>query len=283
MPADTKLLKRDVDKKPSPQYFDPVLDEYGYLYGSNGASRHILYGADGNPISTTGNKLAVRATEIETLLSTIAGKDFATQTTLAAILAKIIAAPATEAKQTAMAALIGEVQAAPTANTLLARLKSLEDKIDKITSGETPATTQLSGRITQEVIAEALRTSSVIVDVPVPQNVRGAIVSMRMSAATGTFGAGQGCCLKTQAGAGDGRLYFTASLESDVNTTAFMRQTHFWFPGAAKGDANNSSVASTFKYAGLSPQPILRVTMEISGTFADGEGVTAVCKVTFIV
>ena len=85
MPANTKQLKCDVDKKPSPQYFDPALDEYGYLYGSNGASRHILYGADGNPISTTGNKLAVRATEMET--------------TLTQILAKIIATPATEAKQ----------------------------------------------------------------------------------------------------------------------------------------------------------------------------------------
>jgi len=58
--------------------------------------------------------------------------DPATQTTLAAILAKIIAAPATEAKQTALNALIGEVQAAPTANTLLARLKNLETKVDAI-------------------------------------------------------------------------------------------------------------------------------------------------------
>lgn len=71
--------------------------------------------------------------------------DPATQTTLAQILAKIIAEPATEAKQTALNALIGEVQAAPTANTLLARLKSLEDKIDKITAGTTPANVQLSG------------------------------------------------------------------------------------------------------------------------------------------
>jgi len=58
--------------------------------------------------------------------------DPATQTTLAAILEKIIAAPATEAKQTALNALIGEVQAAPTANTLLARLKNLETKVDAI-------------------------------------------------------------------------------------------------------------------------------------------------------
>lgn len=113
-------------------------------------------------------------------------KDFATQATLAQILAKIIANPATDTNQEAiktalatlltqsgfdakaditlsalrdalagagvdaktlndLATLIGEVQAAPSANTLLARLKSLEDKIDAITSGTTPAVTQLSG------------------------------------------------------------------------------------------------------------------------------------------
>jgi len=178
MPGNTKQLKKDVDQKPAPQYFDPVLDEYGYLYGSNGAARHVIYGADGEPISTTGNKLAVRATEMETILTQI--------------LAKIIATPATEAKQdsvitalgtlltktgfdakadlalsalrdalrgtgnktltdlataqAALAAAIGEAAAAPTANTILARLKSLEDKIDAITSGATPATAQLTGR-----------------------------------------------------------------------------------------------------------------------------------------
>ena len=177
MPANTKMIKLDVDKKPSPQYFDPVLDEYQYLYGVNGAARHVIYSADGNPISTTGNKLAVRATEMET--------------TLTQILAKIIATPATEAKQdsvitalgtlltktgfdakadlalsalrdalrgtgnktltdlataqAALAAAIGEAAAAPTANTILARLKSLEDKIDAITDGTSPAVTQLSG------------------------------------------------------------------------------------------------------------------------------------------
>ena len=115
-------------------------------------------------------------------------KDFATQATLAQILAKIIENPATDTNQEAiktvlatlltqsgfdakaditlsalrdaltgagvdaktlndLATLIGEVQAVPTANTLLARLKSLEDKIDAITSGTTPAVTQLSGSI----------------------------------------------------------------------------------------------------------------------------------------
>ncbi|HHV25556.1 MAG TPA: hypothetical protein GXX65_14050, partial [Methanosarcina sp.] len=145
MAYNTKPIKNDVDGKPIPQYYNPVTDLYEALQGSNGAANHTLYGVDGEPITTTGNKLAVRATEVETLLGTIEGKDFATQTTLAQILAKLISAPATEAKQTALNTLIGEVQAAPTANTLLARLKSLEDKIDAITSGTTPAVTQLSG------------------------------------------------------------------------------------------------------------------------------------------
>ena len=47
--------------------------------------------------------------------------------------------------QAALAAVIGEAAAAPTANTILARLKSLEDKIDAITTGTTPAVTQLTG------------------------------------------------------------------------------------------------------------------------------------------
>ena len=61
-----------------------------------------------------------------TSLSTIAGKDFATQTTLAAILAKIIAAPATEAKQdtgnTALASILAKLSADPATQTTLAAI-----------------------------------------------------------------------------------------------------------------------------------------------------------------
>ena len=184
MPYNTKTVKRDGSGiTPVPQHFNPIADDYEPIYGRNNAMRVELYGPDGNPISTGSGKLAVRASELETLLNAISSKDFATQTTLAAILnkiisapateakqdtlighvdgvesalasilAKLIAAPATEAKQTALAELIGEAQASPTANTLLARLKSLEDKIaaidsvlDAIVDGSTPAVTQLSG------------------------------------------------------------------------------------------------------------------------------------------
>lgn len=159
MPGNTKQLKKDVDQKPAPQYFDPVLDEYGYLYGSNGATRHIIYGANGEPISTTGNKLAVRATEMETTLGTLltkTGFDAKVDLALSALRDalrgtgnKSLTDLATT--QAALAAVIGEAAAAPTANTILARLKSLEDKIDAITTGTTPAVTQLTGSILDKV------------------------------------------------------------------------------------------------------------------------------------
>lgn len=51
-----------------PRVFSPYADDYQVLYGDNNAARHVIYGADGNPITTTGNKLAVRVSEIEDLI-----------------------------------------------------------------------------------------------------------------------------------------------------------------------------------------------------------------------
>lgn len=116
---------------PSSQYFKKLVGEK-YLWTPVSAD---------DPMPTSDATSQAKLAEILAKISA----DPATQTTLKAILDKIIAAPATEAKQTALNALIGEAQAAPTANTMLARLKSLEDKIDAITSGTTPAVTQLSG------------------------------------------------------------------------------------------------------------------------------------------
>jgi hypothetical protein len=69
MAGNTKAIVKDVDSKPAPQYFNPTLDQYEYLYGRNGANRVELYGPDGTPISTTSGKLNIRASEIETLLA----------------------------------------------------------------------------------------------------------------------------------------------------------------------------------------------------------------------
>lgn len=68
MAYNTKPIKI-VFGKPIPQHFNPTIDDYEVLLGDNGASRHVLYDSNGNPLSVVSGKLAVRASEIEALLA----------------------------------------------------------------------------------------------------------------------------------------------------------------------------------------------------------------------
>jgi hypothetical protein len=55
VPFNTKTLVRDVDGHAIPQYFNPDADQYEALLGKYGASRVLLYDANGNPLLTQGN------------------------------------------------------------------------------------------------------------------------------------------------------------------------------------------------------------------------------------
>ena len=66
MAYNTVSIQKDVDGKPIPQYYDPILDAYRVLQGRNGANRVELYDADGNPID-----LGALSTAIETILAAI--------------------------------------------------------------------------------------------------------------------------------------------------------------------------------------------------------------------
>jgi hypothetical protein len=76
----------------------------------SGAGTKTLADLNTNLASILAKVIAAPATEAKQ--DTLIAKDFATQTTLAALLAKVIAAPATEAKQDALAVLLGAVDAA---------------------------------------------------------------------------------------------------------------------------------------------------------------------------
>ena len=71
MAYNTVVIKKDANNKPIPQYYNPVTDEYEVLQGTDGAARQVLYGPDGQPISTTEGKLAVRAAELETKIEAV--------------------------------------------------------------------------------------------------------------------------------------------------------------------------------------------------------------------
>lgn len=74
MPYNTKRILTDIEGKPIPQFFDPILDDYyPLLGGQNIGPRSVLYGPDGSPLSVVSSKLGVRATEIEAKQDTIIG------------------------------------------------------------------------------------------------------------------------------------------------------------------------------------------------------------------
>lgn len=140
MAHNTQSIEFDVNGKPIPQYFNPEVNAYEPLKGRNGTNRVEIYGPDGSPLSSTSGKLNVRASEIETLLSTLNGKDFATQATLAAILAK---------SDISVTALRDALKGASnkTLTDIVSQIQALEQKIDGIIDGTTPGNVALTGSI----------------------------------------------------------------------------------------------------------------------------------------
>ena len=99
MAGNTKRIRGDAMGKPAPQYFSELNDAYEYLEGENGASKVMAETGAIVDLETVKNLLAVLGTiedadSLNTmvgLLKNLKGKDFATQTTLAAALAELTA------------------------------------------------------------------------------------------------------------------------------------------------------------------------------------------------
>ncbi len=88
-------------------------------------------------------------------LSTIAGKDFATQTTLSAVLAKIIAAPSTEAKQDTIITDLGSVtETAPASDTASS---GLNGRLQRVAQRLTSLIALLPTTLGQGTMATSLR------------------------------------------------------------------------------------------------------------------------------
>ncbi len=72
MAYNDKRLKTDLEGKPIPQAYNPDIDDYEPVHSTNNALNQVIYGPNGQPISTVGNTLAVRATELEALMQGLA-------------------------------------------------------------------------------------------------------------------------------------------------------------------------------------------------------------------
>jgi hypothetical protein len=129
MAYNTKAIKTDVNAKPIPQYYNPVTDEYEVLQGADGAARQVLYDSQGNPLSIVDSKLAVRASELEDLLTE-------KQDALAALVGALDSSAVDDpSKSGAVIALL---------KGLISRIQNLEGKIDAITE-DGNVKTQLTG------------------------------------------------------------------------------------------------------------------------------------------
>lgn len=162
MAWNTKEILRSFGS-PIPQTYNPVTDEYEVLQGANGAARHIIYGADGQPITTAGNKLGVRASEIEDQLTTIQGYIDGLEATLGTPAADP-AANTVLARLKTLATLVGEVQDVPTANTLLSRVKSLEDKLGEVQASPTANTLLARIKAIEDKLTAGIQLSGSIVE-----------------------------------------------------------------------------------------------------------------------
>lgn len=123
MAYNTVPIKKDVDGKPIPQYYNALQDAYEALQGRNGASRVELYDANGNPVD-----LVALITSIVTALSDVK----ITSSTLPT-------GAATAANQTTIRNIIDTI------HTTLTQIKNT-DGIKKITD-PLPAGTNKIGRV----------------------------------------------------------------------------------------------------------------------------------------
>lgn len=128
------------------EYWDPETEKYEVIEGTDGAINTVstLTDEDGNALAILPNgKLPVDLTltgdtELAANVAVQDGTDSTKKLTVNDDGQALVKAADLEV-------LIGEVDDEPEENTLLARLKSLEDKIDAITAGTTPVVSKLSG------------------------------------------------------------------------------------------------------------------------------------------
>jgi hypothetical protein len=103
------------------------------------------------PVSVTDKKLNVKASDLETLLGTL-NSNVATQTTLAAILNKIIAAPSTAEKQDLIKGVLDTIAGKDyatqtTLDDLKQKIDDLYDKVDAIIDENDTAKVTVSGTL----------------------------------------------------------------------------------------------------------------------------------------
>lgn len=119
-----------------------------------------------------------------------------------------------------------------------------------------------------------------VIKIP-PNGARGFIVSLYVTDITGTFSDGEGIGVDVEAStgpSGNNNLWVSAAKVK----SKWARTNILWYPGASKGDLAELGGRSYYVVP-LSVPYSIKIAMKITGTFAEGEGVTAGVEIGWLV
>jgi len=232
------------------QFYNETADSYEELKGRNGANFVEILGPNGETLSVVSNKLAVRATEIETLLNTLNAKDFATETKL-------------EAARALLASLDSKDYST---ETTLAALKAIFDSGDAKVTLNGSIVQNVNRRYKETVFSRAIRDSSETPQIlTIPTGAIGCVITCKVYGVTGSFATGEGLNIKC-------RTYDYNGLSFDTekgNTQGYY--SVFWYPNADIADGTPYGTTQN-KNAKIPLTEKIWVSLGITGTFAVGEG-----------
>lgn len=149
MAYNTRSIKRDVDGRPVPQYFNSTTDDYEPLLGENGAARSVLYGPNGQPLSVIDNKLAVRAADLETLIGALNDSAVTNPANAASVIAALKGLLSVVGKEATLGQILSALGALATETTLGGVKTAVDVLAGTVDTQAGVQKVALSGRIAQ--------------------------------------------------------------------------------------------------------------------------------------
>lgn len=254
-------------RSPVPQYWNPDTEKYERVLGVHGAPRAMLYGPNGQPISTS-NRLPVDV-----------GAQVATESTLAEAVSRLNAI-STRLEGTLDVDVGGQIHADVDLGDVTVQIGEVQQ--GKRGQNAEPWEVTLSGRrVSQIIFPRALRTTSDLITLTTPSGALGCLIWSTVYGSTGTFGSGEGfilrAYLKNAISITDIRSY---RLETTGMTGTGAQGYIFVYPGV-QTEFPSSGAGSSIS-ASLPVTDLVRVGFRITGQFDSGQGIDCEVGITWL-
>lgn len=264
-------------RSPVPQYWNPDTEKYERVLGVHGAPRAMLYGPNGQPISTS-NRLPVDV-----------GAQVATESTLAEAVSRLNAI-LTRLEGTLDVDVGGQIHADVDLGDVTVQIGEVQqgkrgqnaEPWEVTLTGQIPSGSNTIGRVaidrdeSSPVVTHPrqILTSSVFNLIPVPAGAVGVKVETVIHGVSGTFGDGQG--VRTDAW-GYGRRLSSSVIEVSTQRTRESGRSHFiwWYPGIDEERERKFNIRSgnALRIVNSVLPPRMNFRIDITGTFEDEQGV----------